>query len=452
MEQHKTFVFSSFGYDPRANRIDLGYTLDGETRFRETLEIKTNLSPVAVPQRLANRALLGLHLAGGTSYYKTCCPKTMDVQSGDLSEGQTLFWNTVYTEGLGEFFYKNQIDPTGLVRFPITRMGGHAEAGRDIRKGSVLVPIGGGKDSIVTIELLKEAGYDVTLLRMGSHPLIDKAVKVTGLPVITVERTLSAKLFELNKEGALNGHVPITAYLSFLATFVALQYGFEAVIMSNERSASEGNVEWKGRVINHQWSKSLAFEEMFQEYVKDYITPDLSYFSLLRPLSELGIAKLFTHYPQYFAVTTSCNANWRILEEKPANLWVHSDPKTAFVFALYAAFLPRETLTQIFGGLTFDAPEAQTLYRELLGLQGHKPFECVGTPEETKAAFLLAHKRGDLEDTKAMQMFVRDVLPLVNDPMRKIESSLKPSTDHRIPREFQSLMRSFSLQEVAAVA
>lgn len=68
----------------------------------------------------AEAALFALHLAGGTSYYKTCCPKEIEVQSGKLNADQAAFWNTVYERGLGEFFYQNQIDFRKLIQFPIT--------------------------------------------------------------------------------------------------------------------------------------------------------------------------------------------------------------------------------------------------------------------------------------------------------------------------------------------
>ncbi|NOS67115.1 MAG: endonuclease domain-containing protein, partial [Candidatus Peribacteraceae bacterium] len=190
---------------------------------------------------------------------------------------------------------------------------------------------------------------------------------------------------------------------------ISILYDFQAVAMSTEKSANFGNVEFKGKQINHQWSKSEEFETMFREYVRMFVTDRVGYSSPLRSMTELQVAELFVKYPQYFRCTTSCNTNWRIVKERPKELWCAKCPKCAFVFALYAAYLPKEKLVEIFGRNLFADDWLTGVYRELLGLEGIKPFECVGTPEETKEAFRLAQKRGDLDDTVIMKMFTKDV-------------------------------------------
>ncbi len=454
VKQYSTFIFDSYSFDPKEGRIELRYSLDASAKpstgdgiqFIETLTLPR---PYALhPTPALEAGLFALHLTGGISYYKTCCPEKIEIRSGALTEDQAKFWNTVYENGLGEFFYKNQIDFRGLMNFPTLRPTSHTPEGSSIRASGVgnarkvLVPIGGGKDSIVTAEILKHAGSDVTLFRMGTHPLIEECTKVAGLPLITVKRQLSPALFALNEQGALNGHVPITMYLSFLTIIVALLEGFDAVVMSNERSASEGNVSYLGKEINHQWSKSLEAERLFQEYVAQRINPDLRYFSLLRPLSELHIAKLFSGHPQYFRCATSCNKNWKILSEGKAQkgIWCGECPKCTFAFSLFAAFLPKETLLGIFGKNLYDETALLPLFKQLLGLEGCKPFECVGTPEETKAAFLLAHERGELEGTPAMKLFVESVLPSIKDPQSVIREALTPGKEHAIPEQFQHIL------------
>ncbi|MBI2524056.1 endonuclease domain-containing protein, partial [Candidatus Peregrinibacteria bacterium] len=319
----------------------------------------------------------------------------------------------------------------------------------------VLVPMGGGKDSVVTLELLRHSGLHCTMLRMGPHPLIKKLAQKTDLPLLQIERTLSPALFTINAEGALNGHVPITAYLSILAIVVALLYEFRTVVMSNERSANVGSLLFHGKEVNHQWSKSLAFEHLFQEYLRTFITPDLQYFSLLRPWSELRIAHAFSHFPQYFDCTSSCNANWKItkqsllresggamkrLSEAKSASWCGQCPKCAFTFALYAAFLPKEKVLQIFQKNLFEDQALLQTYMALLGIEGVKPFECVGTPEETKAAFLLARERGEFNDTPAMQLFFERELPHITDTTKNIQAALDPTVDHAIPPAYSTVL------------
>ncbi|MFH1444579.1 MAG: endonuclease domain-containing protein [Candidatus Peregrinibacteria bacterium] len=443
MKQYQTFIFDSHVFDPETGKIELHYSLDDEVYFTETLLLPHPEKPYALSP--TPHALHALHLIGGISYYKTCCPKQIEIRSGNLTDEQADFWNTVYTKGLGEFFFRNQIDFRDLIHFPYSPLSPALSprervARSDGRGARILVPIGGGKDSTVTVELLKKAGYDITLLRIGHHPLIKQTAEIAGLPLLTVERHLAPELFDLNAQGALNGHVPVTAYLSLLAAVIAELYGFDAVVMSNERSANEGNVEYLGTKINHQWSKSLECERMLRTSLQESGSA-VEYFSLLRPLSELKITQIFATLPQYFSVTTSCNANWKILGKKQASRWCGTCPKCAFVFTMLAAFLPQKTLLEVFGENLFDKEQLLPTFRQLLGLEGFKPFECVGTPEETIAAFLLAHERGDLDQSKAMKLFVEHVLPTLKQPKKIIEEALKPSSEHCIPAPFSSLLQ-----------
>jgi len=458
MKQYASFIFDSYHYSPDLGEIELRYTLDDDLRFVEKFTLPKEFAPVAHSQSpVLDRALAALHLCGGISYYKTCLPKTMEIRTQPLSEDQAQFWNTVYEEGLGEFFYKNTVDFRGLIQFPQIpnpkpQIPSPKLEAASRKPQKILVPIGGGKDSIVTLELLKKAGFDITLLRIGQNPLIDAIAKQAALPILNIKRSLSPRLFDLNEQGALNGHVPITATLSFLSIVVAVLYGFDAIAMSNERSASLGNIEYLGKEINHQWSKSLTFERLFRAYIAENVTADVEYFSLLRPFSELHITKLFTEFPQYLPLTTSCNRNWKITTSPSplsrngggggggGSLWCNHCPKCAFVFAMLAAFLPKETLARTFGKNLFDDELLLPLYRELLGLEGFKPFECVGTPEETQAAFLLAHDRKDLDDTAAMKMFLSDVLPTIKNPKKLVKDALTPSTDHCIPQNYLPLI------------
>ena len=443
MREYDRFIFDSYAVTGGGRTVELCYTMDDELRFVETIGLP---APIADPEEpRVKAALFALHLAAGTSYYKTFAPTRMEVRSGQLSEEDAAFWTTVYEKGMGEFFYKNTIDWRGRINFPVTggsRPRSNAPA-RRAGKRKLLVPVGGGKDSLVTVELLKQAGHDCALLRKAPHPAIDAVAKTTGLPLLEVTQAFSPLLFELNKAGAMNGHIPFTAHLSALATLVAIGTGHDAVVLSNERSASEGNLEYLGMEVNHQWSKSLEFERLWQAYSARAIDPGVDCFSLLRPLSELQIVQLFSMAPQYFSQFTSCNANWKFFEPKThSSLWCGKCPKCAFAYCLLSAFLPVETVIPIFGGDLYDREDLLGLYRELLGIEGHKPFECVGTAEEVAAAMLLARKRGDLRRSLALKMFEAEALPGIADPDAVVERSLTAVGDHAIPREFLSVLHA----------
>jgi UDP-N-acetyl-alpha-D-muramoyl-L-alanyl-L-glutamate epimerase len=454
MQKYQTFTFVSYACFPEEGKIELEYALrdpeDGGNpiEFKETLTFPPVLTWDDRRDEELNKALFQLHLIGGISYYKTCLPKTIEVGSGQLTEPQAAFWNAVYENGLGEFFYRNKIDFRGLIRFPALAKSEEQKPFIPSETGFAtnercLVPIGGGKDSLVTIKLLQKQRIPVTLLRIGSHPVITAQAVAAGLPLLEVKRGLSAGLFDLNAQGALNGHVPITAYLTMLATVLAILRGETGVVFSNERSANEGNVEYLGTEINHQWSKSLEFERMYQEQLRAFT--EVEVFSLLRPLSELRITQLFTQYPQYLPLMTSCNENWKILAKSKklsGGLWCGTCPKCAFVFAMIAAFVPYADAVKLFGKDLFADEALLPLYKELLGIDGFKPFECVGTSDETKAAFALIHDRGDAEGTAAMTLFTKDVLPKINDPKALIDAALAATGDHAIPDRFANIPAS----------
>ncbi len=457
MEHYESFSFDSYAFYPEEGLIELKYSLDDSIRFIETIKLPESEKPL-VPGPNLNHLLFLLHLIGGISYYKAYIPKNIEVRSGSLTSDEAAFWTQVYENGLGEFFFRNKIDYRGVVKFPVTTETAQHETSQwDVstedasqngnqqptnqKTSKLLVPFGGGKDSIVTAELLRAAGHDVTLLRIGHHPLITAFAKKAGFPLLTIERRLDPILFSLNAEGALNGHVPITAYLSILSVIIADLYGYSAAIWSNERSASEGNTKLLDLEVNHQWSKGIAFERSLQKMLND--KTDVQYFSLLRPWSELRIVQEFCKHPQYFGSFTSCNENWKIAAKSQnlqGKLWCGRCPKCAFAFALFAGFLSRATVEKIFGGNLFDSSALEPVFRELLGLQGFKPFECVGTPDEVSAAFLLTRKRGDLEDTAMMQVFEAEVFPKIKNPEALIAAELAANTDHAVPQAFRNIL------------
>lgn len=443
MQQYQTFIFDSYGFDESTGKISLQYKLDDEVEFMETIQLPEGMSRKITDRLALDRAMFALHLIGGMSYYKTCLPKTIEIRSGKLTKEQAEFWNSVYQNGLGEFFFQNQIDFRGLINFPSVLEPKTYNLEPSARPTKILTPVGGGKDSIVTIELLKKSGMPQTLFRVGSHPLIDAVAETAGAPLLSVKRALSPVLFDLNEEGALNGHVPITAYLSCLCVVMAELYGFSHIAFSNERSANEGNTEMFGMEINHQWSKSMEFEKAFRNYVSTYITKDVEYFSMLRPLSELHIVQLFSEYPQYFDSFTSCNTNWRILSKPKTEIterWCGQCPKCAFAFTMLAAFLTKETVVEIFNGKNlFEYEELVPLFEELLGIRNIKPFECVGTPEETYAALMLASEQGGWDNTPAMKMFDAQQ-DLFKKPDQIVETVMKPTGEHAVPASFAKLL------------
>lgn len=436
----KTFTFTSYAFNAETGSVHLNYDLD-DVAFQETITIPMDGVDVdAIPQDDLDRALFSLHLMAGIGYWKTYCPKNIVIESGELTRTQAHFWNTVYTNGLGEFYYKNEIDFRDQIHFPYSKELNEPEIhGPDKQQEHILVPFGGGKDSVVTAELLRATDTPITLFSIQDATPIQDASKIFNAPRVIVDRQLSPNIFDVNKEpGALNGHVPISAIWAMMTIVTAIIHGASDVVFSWERSATEGNLEYLGMDINHQWSKSLPFERSMQAYLETFVTKHTRLFSLVRPLSEFHIVKLFSRLPQYFSDFSSCNRNFTqaAIADNTPTFWCCQCPKCAFMFSQLAAFLPHKEVVAIFGADLFDNEALLDLYRELFGIQGNKPFECVGEAQEVAAAFELAYRRGDANETAAMQLYIGEVRDTVPDHDAVIHELLTPSTDHAVPQAF----------------
>jgi UDP-N-acetyl-alpha-D-muramoyl-L-alanyl-L-glutamate epimerase len=348
-----------------------------------------------VPERIAvaERLLTHLWLVAGLSYYKTTAAPSIVVEGcGLVTDADIALHSLLLTRGLGEFCFVNGL-PAELHPQWAYEAADEVEPIIGLQlDGGPLVPVGGGKDSCVTIEALRLAGRVPTLVTVRRFPIIQDVIDDSGLLDIRVDRTLDPGIATLNAAGALNGHVPATAIVSFAALIAAVLGGHDALVMSNERSASEGNVEYQGVSINHQWAKSDEAEAAIAGAVAR-ITPELRWFSLLRPLSELEISRRFAATcERYFGSFSSCNRTQRIDPTRRVTRWCGECPKCQFVYLALATALPRETVEMIWGEELFASSPLDG-FRSLLGLTEWKPFECVGEHLECQVALaaLVAH-------------------------------------------------------------
>ena len=290
----------------------------------------------------------------------------------------------------------------------------------------------------MSIEALRAANVAQTVTWIGSSPLIAACAARTGLPTLNIERKLAPQLFEFNRQGAYNGHIPVTAINSAILVLAALLQGFDQVVFSNERSASYGSeiLDEHGRVVaqvNHQWSKGWAFESAFGAYVERHVASDLHYYSLLRPLSELAVARQFAKTDRYDAHFSSCNRNFHILGERPVNRWCGQCPKCHFVFLALAPFMPKPRLLNIFGRNLLDDPALAPGFDALIEYRDHKPFECVGEGREARAALAALTVRPAWREDALVARFAQEIQPRLGDHPDSIAELLPPGDDHRIP-------------------
>ena len=378
------------------------------------------------------QALRSLHLIAGVSYYKAAVPELITIDSYSIDADTAEFLTDIYENGLGEFAYRNNLSLRGKIRFPVSRNTSVAAPSVSLGQHA-LVAIGGGKDSLVSIESLRRLNIPQTITWIGSAPLIRSCAERTGLPLLNISRLLAPELFEMNKQGALNGHIPVTAINSAILVLAALLQNANQVVFSNERSASYGSfIEGTGEV-NHQWSKGWNFERYFAAHVKRTIAADLHYYSLLRPFSELAVARQFAKTDFYDAHFSSCNRNFHILGERPAQRWCGVCPKCHFVFLALAPFMPKPRLMAIFGRNLLDEKEQVPGFDALLEYQDHKPFECVGEGKESRAAMAALAQSPSWREDFIVQRFAQEILPQLDADDLSIAPLLIASDEHAIP-------------------
>lgn len=407
----RVFHFVAAQFDTASGEARLGYAFDDGAPMFEVLRFPGapfSLDPART--RAVHAALRLLHQIAGVSYYKAAAPRQMAFDDAPIDADTAALLRSIYENGLGEFAYRNGLQLRGHIDFPVAAAPPTAAPALGLPV-QALVAIGGGKDSLVSIETLRRAAVKQTVAFIGGSQLIAACAQRTGLPTLNIGRQLAPELFALNRAGALNGHIPVTAVNSAILVVAALLYGFDQVVFSNERSASYGSLIPGTGEVNHQWSKGWDFERAFGDYVQRHIAADLHYYSLLRPFSELAVARAFARSDGYDAHFSSCNRNFHLLGERPTSRWCGQCPKCRFVFLALAAFMPKPRLVGIFGRNLLDEPVQFDGFDALIEYQNHKPFECVGEGRESRALLAALSRLPAWREDAVVARFAREIAP-----------------------------------------
>ncbi len=405
--RHPSITYRSYCLTPTPTelRIQFEFQLEGGPLFTPTISL-----PAQTPTIDGNVHALAfrLGLVELLSYWKTCCPEKIVIKANVLPEKEHLFWLQLLRDGLGEFFFLNNIDPNIDVTLhcAVDASACNKDTGAfpaaahptaPTTQAASMVLVGGGKDSIVSLELLRayRDNHGVPLHAFSINPISASiaATQQAGCDSFLVaSRKIDPQLLHLNTQGYLNGHTPFSALVAFASTLTAYMNGISHVFSSNESSANEGNILFRGVHVNHQYSKSFEFESSFRSTVEALSVP-VSYSSLLRPLNELQICNLFCATPDYLSIFQSCNTTQTLAAkervksagENPKAAWCGHCPKCIFTFLCLACFLNENQLIDIFGTLPSSRESFPETLRALAGAGEHKPFECVGTFEEVRA-------------------------------------------------------------------
>ncbi len=389
-EDYPTFTYQGYSYDLNNEGISMifDFSIDGLSEFHPTWSIPRINDVASIDEELIDDMVFSLGMVELVSYWKIACPPTVIIKDRQLSAEQISWWKKLYFNGLGEFYYTNGIEED-FDDFMTVKCEGTKQP-RSItpkdrpriaagKKPRVMIPVGGGKDSVVSIELLREKA-DVNCYVINSRGATDATVEVGGLTDHTIyaKRTLDKNMLDLNAKGFLNGHTPFSALVAFSSIIAGYLNDLQFVALSNESSANESTVA--DSYVNHQYSKSFEFEADFRRYEREFIGSGVFYFSFLRSLSELQIAMLFSRFKKYHGIFKSCNVGSK------QDIWCGHCPKCLFVYIILSPFLTLEELDAIFGKRLFEDETLMEDFDKLCGILPEKPFECVGSRDEVNAA------------------------------------------------------------------
>ncbi|MBE6160110.1 MAG: hypothetical protein E7157_03590 [Lactobacillales bacterium] len=434
-KQYDTFIYEKYEIIDNPDNYEIIYyfSIPNLTEFTPKISIdKTNLINENINKDFINYLVFNIGMIEVISYVKCTCSKNIIVKAGHLDDEQIKWFKKLYYNGLGEFLYVNNIKVEEDELFTITSLGDKIDFDVTYKGIGNLIPIGGGKDSNVTLELLKDDYENNTCFIINPKEANVECAKVANYQdkSINIKRIIDKRLIDLNNEGYLNGHTPFSAVVAFISYLCAYLSNKEYIVLSNEDSANESTV--LGTNINHQYSKTYEFENDFNNYTKKYFKINIKYFSLLRPLTEFQIGMLFSNYKKYHKIFKSCNVGSK---EKNWN-WCNHCPKCLFVYIILSPFLYKEELVNIFGKDLYDDESLLDTFKELLGYAETKPFECVGTYEEVRySVSLLIDKLQD--NLPYLLNYYKENYPLYLEQNYKI----KYNKNNNLDEKFENIIK-----------
>ncbi len=393
-KKHPVFTYEKYEIKDLTDKLSITYyfSLGESICFTPKWEFKKKHKEINYEKEATVHHLaFNLGLVELISYWKCACSPLVQIKAGYINEEQIKWWKMQYFLGLGEFFYTNKIETSreDFMNIEVLAKKKVDDTHKiDHEKSGCLIPVGGGKDSNVTLELLNHIKEDNLCYMINYKLTAMLCAKAAGYQedeILIANRSLDKKLLDMNKEGYLNGHTPFSAIVAFSSVLSAFLFDKKYVVLSNESSANESTVV--GTEVNHQYSKSYKFEQDFIEYEKQYVNSKVHYFSLLRPFSEFQIAKFFAKQEKYHSVFRSCNVGSK--EDK----WCCNCSKCLFVYIILSPFLSLEHLAKVFGSDMLNNESLIPIFDQLIGSAPEKPFECVGTCDEVNTAICMVIDR-----------------------------------------------------------
>jgi hypothetical protein len=400
------------------------YELDGRA-FVETVTFD-GLNSLESPAVVSLAELW--YLIAGLSYYKAGAARRIDVGATPLGTQGRRLLKAALVDGLGEFAYRNQL---ALSDVTIEGLVGVDTYERFVDPSRVLTPFGGGIDSVVTTEKLRgrvDQSLFVVSPSAGRFAPLEETAALSGCDVIRASRTLDPQIVR-GDESFYNGHVPVTTMITLLAAVAAVASDRGGVALSNEHSSSVANLRWHNSDVNHQWSKSWNAERLIASAIAERVGEELVVASFLRDRSELWVAEEFSRLTQYHHVFRSCNRAFHQTPDQRATQWCGECDKCLFVNLVLAPFLSRADLWAIFSCEPLSDSRREGQLRTLVGLgKEHKPFECVGDPDESAVALKAVSQLEEWRDVTVLHELANELRT-----EREVADLLEPEGPSRVP-------------------
>ena len=428
--KYSEFIYDKYEIEETADTYKITYYFEmpGLTSFRPSYEIKKSYLKRELDD-FSKYLIFHIGLVELISYWKCACPKKVIINAGYINDEQISFFKKLYYYGLGEFFYINKID-TSIDTFMDIEVNGE-EISYDVNYSGTgnLIPVGGGKDSCVSLELLKGMDNNPFIINPKDvHIECCEAAGYRDSDIISIKRNLDRKIVELNNEGYLNGHTPFSSLVSFVTYLMAYLTNKRYITLSNEDSSNESTVV--GTKINHQYSKTFEYENDFNNYTKKFFGIDITYFSFLRPLKEFEIALLFSEYKKYHKIFKSCNVGSKSTPWE----WCGKCAKCLFVYIILSPKLYKDELVDIFGKDLYEDESLLPIFKELVGDASTKPFECVGEIKEVRYALSLTI--GDKTDLPYLLKYYKDNYEMVTEKLEEYYNE-----ENNLPEEYANIIK-----------
>lgn len=439
-EEYPNFIYNDYKITDLNDKLVIEYNFEIENlaKFNPRIEIlKKEFNFKNINSKMVKNIVFNIGMIESISYFKATCSPHFCIKCGKLDCFQENWFKKLFYLGLGEFRYINNIKvkKEELVEFISMGEKIEVEENQSVSSG-IIIPVGGGKDSNVTLDLLKDYKKDSLVFLIGSKNVSLDCAKEAGYTdnqIIEIKRIIDKNLLDLNKKGFLNGHTPFSAIVAFISYLVSYLLDKKYIALSNEDSANESNVE--GDNINHQYSKTIEFENDFREYANKYLKAKVEYFSMLRPISELQIAMLFSKIEKYHKIFKSCNVG----SKSEPWVWCCDCPKCLFVFIILSPFLYKQRIIDIFGEDLFEKENLLKTFIELCGYSENKPFECVGTYDEIRFAVTKTIQNLELqkEELPYLLKYYKDNFELSNENLLKFYNE-----NNNVPEEFEKILKN----------